>query len=276
MNNQSRDLELEKKIDAYIKGNLSEEEAQQLWQQLLKRPDYIELLETELGVKSILQQRDSDDTDQETAANEKGIVYTLYRSRKWIAAAAAVILLVVSINILQMNTHSSISEAALKDINLTENLSSAQILRSQKSDMTPADSLLNRGFEAAISGDVNEALAMYNKIIDRYGDKPAVVQAHLNKGIIQYNSGEFKNSISSFMAVIKKAKSKSVEREKAYWYMGNAYVNLNQFSKAREAIQNTYSMDGIYRKPSFRLLKKLNHELDDGDLNNSGQQMNEQ
>ncbi len=33
----SRDLELEQQIDAYIKGKLTEEEAQRLWEELLKR-----------------------------------------------------------------------------------------------------------------------------------------------------------------------------------------------------------------------------------------------
>lgn len=48
-----RDLELEKQIDAYLKGNLSEDEALKLWERLFKDPDYIQLMKTELALKSI-------------------------------------------------------------------------------------------------------------------------------------------------------------------------------------------------------------------------------
>ncbi|MDZ7682902.1 MAG: tetratricopeptide repeat protein [Fodinibius sp.] len=154
-------------------------------------------------------------------------------------------------------------------------MSSAQILRSQKRKIAPADSLLNRGFEAAISGDVEKALNYYNQIIEDYKDEPAAVKAYLNKGIIQYNSGSFEESISSFEAVLDNVSKKPIVREKAYWYMGNAFINIDELKKAREAIHTTYAIDGIYRKPAFRLLKKLDHELGNVDFDNFEQQMNE-
>jgi len=271
----SRDLELEKQIDAYIKGKLTEEEAQKLWVKLLQRPDYIDLLDTELGLQSILQNRNLEpQNENHSSAEENNIIYSLKQSKKWIAAAAAVAILVVAVNILQVDTKQQLGELALKDINIAENLSSAQILRSQKTELMPSDSLLNHGFKAAISGDIDKALKMYNKIIEEYGDKPVAVQAYLNKGIIQYNSGSFGESISSFQAVLKKVEQKPVVEEKAYWYMGNAYINIEKLEEARKAIHKTYAMDGIYRKPAFRLLKKLDHELGNVDFDNFEQQMN--
>lgn len=50
-----RDLELEKQIDAYLKGNLSEDEILKLWEKLFLNPDYIQLLKTELAIKSIFK-----------------------------------------------------------------------------------------------------------------------------------------------------------------------------------------------------------------------------
>ena len=273
----SRDLELEKQIDAYIKGNLNEEQAHKLWEQLLQRPDYIELLNTELGVKSIVEERKANQEKTGTSsAEEHTLIYTLKQSKKWIAAAAAVVVLVIAVNILQVDTQQTLEELALKDINIAENLSSAQILRSQKTDITPSDSLLNRGFEAAISGDMDQAITMYNKIIEEYGNKPAAVQAFLNKGIIQYNNGNYSESIASFEAVLKKVESKPVVREKAHWYMGNAYINLEKLKEARTEIKKTYAMDGIYRKSAFRMLKKLDDELGNVDSGNFEQQIKEE
>jgi len=276
MHKMSRDLELEKQIDAYIKGKLSEKEADELWKKLLKRPDYLELLETELAVKSIFEDRDLEDiATGQSKAEESATIYNLKKSWKWIAAAASVAILVIAINFLQIDTNQTISELAVGDIDLSTNIASAPVLRSQKGEMTPADSLLNRGFKAAISGDVDKAIRMYDKIITEYASKPAAVQAYLNKGIIQYNSGDFKNSISSFQQVVKNVEERPVTKEKAYWYLGNAYMNLEQLEKAREAIHKTYSMDGIYRQPAYRILRKLDHELGNTDFDNFEQQMKE-
>lgn len=270
----SRDLELEKQIDAYVKGKLDEEQAQKLWKQLLQRPDYIELLETELAVKSILE--DSSSNSDKHASQESTVIYSLKKSWKWMAAAAAIALLVISINVLQVDTNQNIKELALNNLNYADHLSSAQIQRSQKTEITPSDSLLNKGFEAALSGEVSKAIKMYNKIIEKYGDKPAAVQAYLNKGIIQYNSGNYGDSITSFKAVIDKVNSqKRVVKEKAYWYLGNAYINIEKLNEARDAIHTTYGMDGIYRKPAFRLLRKLDHELGNIDFDNFEQQIKE-
>lgn len=274
MNNTSRDLELEKKIDAYIKGKLSEEEALQLWEQLLKRPDYIELLETELGVKSILENRSSDsDSDNTTSAEQSSIIYSLHRSKKWLGAAAAVAVLVVAVNFFQIDTNQKMGDLTLGEINVAENLSSAPILRTQKSDITPADSLLNRGFQEAISGNVTRALQLYDQIIANHAGESAAVQAYLNKGIIQYNAGQFGESIASFEAVLEHVDNDPVVTEKAYWYLGNAFINIEKLSEARDAIHQVYSMDGIYRKSAFRLLRKLDYKLGNVDYDDFDQQM---
>ncbi|WP_445664006.1 tetratricopeptide repeat protein [Fodinibius sp. AD559] len=269
----SRDIELEQKIDAYVKGKLSEEEAQKLWEKLLQRPEYIELLKTELGVQSILKKRSSN--NHSTSAEENGIIYSIQSSWKWMAAAAAVALLVVSINFFQLDTNKSLQSEVPSQFNLAENLSSAEVFRSQKTETLPSDSLLNRGFEAALSGDISKAIAAYDEIINNYSDESAATKAYLNKGIIQYNSGGFGESIESFKAVIKRDTKRKILEEKAYWYMGNAYINIEQPEKAREAIHKVYSMDGIYRKPSFRLLKKLDYKLGNVDYDNFEEQMKE-
>lgn len=268
----SRDLELEKRIDAYIKGTLTEKEAQKLWEKLLLRPDYIELLETELGVKSILEARTATSGSSSTNAKESGVIYSLKQSRKWIAAAAAaIVVLVAAISFLQFDTQQTIGELAIQNIDISTHLSSAPVLRSQKSEITSSDSLLNRGFEAAISGNIATALKIYNTIIDKHPNKPAAVEAHLNKGIIQYNAGQFTDAIDSFKRVLDQVSENAVTKEKAYWYMGNAFLNINKLSKAHEAINNAYQMDGIYYQSASRLLQKLDEELGDSNPDDTRQ-----
>lgn len=266
MHKMPRDLELEKQMDAYIKGKLSEKEAQDLWEKLLLRADYIELLETELGVKALMEEQSAGPSKADNSeVNESATIYTLKKSWKWIAAAASVAILVVAINFLQFDSGNTTSSWAVNNIDLSSNIASAPVFRSQKGDISAADSLLNRGFQAVISGDITKAIQLYDQIINQHADQPAAVQAYLNKGIIHYNNGEFETAITLFTRTAQKVKESAVTKEKAYWYMGNAYMQLEKFSEAREAIHTAYAMDGIYHQPAFRILKKLDRKLGNDD-----------
>lgn len=52
-----RKLSLVKRIDAYLNGDLDEEESEQLWVELLQHPEYIDYLETEMAVRRIVASR---------------------------------------------------------------------------------------------------------------------------------------------------------------------------------------------------------------------------
>lgn len=256
----ARNIELEKQIDAYIKGQLDDQQAQKLWERLLENPEYIELLNTEIGVRSILTEEI--DQSNEGNADRHALIHTLQNSWKWVVGVAAVVIIAVAINVLELDSQQSLDELALKNINLSENLASAPTLRSaQQKQQTPSDSLLNLGFKAAISGDISKAVKLYDLIIMKHADQPAVVQAYLNKGIIQFNDGNFEGAIASFKQVTDKSEQQSFILEKGYWYLGNAYVNTDSLSRANEAIQKVYSMKGIYYKPAIDLLKKLDEKL---------------
>lgn len=74
MNNDSSNIELQKQIDDYIKGNLSEDEARELWKELLKQPESIDRLQTKIDLTRYHQQAD----------NPKNTFSQYY---KWFAAA---------------------------------------------------------------------------------------------------------------------------------------------------------------------------------------------
>lgn len=272
MNDESRDRHLEKQIDAYIKGNLTESEAQELWVRLMERPDYIELLETELAVKALFTQQASETKSRSKRAvsgtqEPKGFKYTFQHSWKWAAAAAVIIVLIISVNLFRSGIEPPMQNLAITDINIAENLITAPVVRSDTHRQSPVDSMLNRGYQLAISGDLVNAVATYNKIIEQFADSdsPAAAKAYLNKGIIQYNEALYQEAISSFDMALTSVHQDPVTEEKAFWYIGNAYINTNNLQKARDAIHKAYTMDNIYRKPADRLLQKLDSELENRD-----------
>lgn len=264
MEKDSRNIELEKQIDAYIKGRLSEEEAIQLWVKLLQRPDYMDLLETELAVKTVIEEKNNSlEKGEADSFNSK---MKLSESWKWLSAAAAVVLLIVAVNILKMDSVQNIESLALSKINIAENLASPPVTRNQRRKIETEDSLLSAGFKQALSGQLSSALKIYETVIDTDGNRYAVVQAYLNIGIIRYNNGEYRRAAKALEEVLDRSENDDIIQEKAYWFLANANLKLENYEQAREAVYNTYKYKGIYRKSAFRMLMKLDYELGNIDL----------
>ncbi|SHF93989.1 Tetratricopeptide repeat-containing protein [Fodinibius roseus] len=256
----ARDVELEKQIDAYVKGHLTEKQAQELWEELLKNPGYIELLNTEISLRNMVTEADSGKSSSGTKQRH-ALIHSLQNSWKWAAAAVAIVIVAVAVNFFLMDTEQTLDELALNEIPLSESLASAPALRSGQARSTPGDSLLNRGFKEAISGNISKAMELYDVIIQEYPDQPSAVQAYLNRGIIQFNRYNYEGAIVSFKEVVGKAEEQSFLREKGYWYLGNAYINTDSLSRAHEAIFEVYSMEGVYRNPAGDILQKLDKQL---------------
>lgn len=267
MNNNSEHIEVIKLIDGYVKGQLSEEEKDKLWAYMLENPEYYDLMETEASLDAYLREK----TKKEAPVRSIGSG-PMSATWKWMAAAAAVAVLIVGLNLLSLQNDQSIREMAMNEISYGK-IETPDIMRSDTGKPRKIDSLLNLGFEAVVSGEVQNALSIYNNIIDQYSDDPSVARAYLNVGIIQYNKGTYEQAARSFKKAVEIVEDNKLLEEKAYWYMGNAYINIERLPEARDAIHEAFSIDGIYRKPAFRLLRKLDYDLGNVDYDNFEEQI---
>lgn len=247
-----RESEIRKHIDAYVKGRLSGEEIEALWVELAKNPELLKVLEVEVGLKKLL-------ADQKSTKKTEAVIHKLPRWT-WHAAAAAVILLVALLQLFRVETPTELREFVVADIEAKQ-LETADALRGDETGISPADSLLNLGFNAFLSGDEQKALSFFDEIIHSYEEEPYLSKAFLNKGIILYNSGTFEDAAAAFKEAADRAEQSTMIQEKAWWYLGNALVNLGQPEEARAAVFKAYQLNGIFRNPAFRLLIKLNEEL---------------
>lgn len=253
----SRELELRQKIDAYIKGNLGEDEVQALWNEFAKNPELLDLLELEVNVKTIIE--------QEALSNETNPI-KIGRLPKWTwhAAAAAAIIIVALVQLFRVDTPTDIEQFVVQQINPAE-IETADGIRSKDLEITTADSLLNLGFKAVISGDEERALQLFEEIINKYDQEPYGSKAFLNKGIILYNESDFEGAITAFREAANRAEESRMITEKAYWYLGNALINVDELEAAQAAIFEAYQLDGMFRNSAFRLLKKLSNDLGTSD-----------
>lgn len=260
---KSRDQNIYKTIDAYIKGNLNEEETQALWEEFAKDPELLEHLELEVGIKKILRDK---------SQSKKPISVRSLPNWVWHASAAAAILLVALVQLFRVETPNQLEDFLVTTIPYAQ-LETADGLRSEEATISAADSLLNLGFAAVSSGNDEKALEYFNTVIENYDEEPYASKAFLNRGIIEYNNGDYNESILNFEEAAERAKENRMISEKAFWYLGNAYVNIGELEKALTAVGEAYNRDGIFRKPAFVLYQKLSYDLgktDYEDPENSG------
>lgn len=252
----SRELEIRQRIDAYVKGQLKEEEIQELWNEFAKNPELLDVLELEVNVKAIIEKN-------VTQAAPKSKIYKL-PSWTWHAAAAAAIIIVALVQLFRVDTPTNIDQFVVQQINPSE-IETSDGVRNKDMRITTADSLLNLGFEAIISGNEDRALELFDEVINNYGEEPYGSKAFLNKGIILYNEGDYDSAILAFEEAAERVEDSRMITEKAYWYLGNALVNIGELEAAQEAVFQAYQLDGIFRNPAFRLLKKLSDDLGTSD-----------
>ena len=245
--------EIQKQIDSYVKGLLSEEQISELWVQFAKSPELLDELELEVGVRKLIK-------EETQKTSPKPAKVTALPWWTWHAAAAASLLLVVSIQLFQVESKTEIEQFITQSI-APDQIETGDGVRSKEMVVAKADSLLNLGFSAFISGNIQQALSLYNEVIENYDIEPYGSKAFTNKGIVEYNEGDYETSIESFDAALSRVTESRMIEEKAHWYKGNALVNIGELEEARISVLNAYTLDGVFRKPAFLLLQKLNYDL---------------
>lgn len=245
-----------KRIDAYVKGTLSESDIDALWEEFAKDPDLLDQLELEVGIKKIIRDRISKKKIAPTHSLPNWV---------WHASAAAVVLIVALVQLFRVDTPTNLEDFLVLNIP-NEQLETADGIRSKDMAITSADSLLNLGFAAVSAGNDEKAIELFSEVISNYDEEPYVSKAFLNRGIIKYNDGAYPESISNFEEAATRASDNRMISEKAYWYLGNAYVNIGELEKALEAVGEAYNRDGIFRKPAFVLYRKLSYDLGEIDF----------
>lgn len=258
---ESGDIELIRKIDAYVKGALSEEQVDELWAELLQKPDYIDYLETELAVRDLVRDRargrkDSSEVAPDTPQDRKEGALSYLGGWGRVAAAAAVLLVALAYLYWGPHQQPEPKQLALARIDTRTDLALPQVTRGVE-DLGTADSLLNAGYHALVLGNRGEALRLFGDLAEDRGGEADAARANLNIGILEYNAERFAEADSAFRAVTSNHQAPGLVNEKAWWFLGNTYLRMDRPAEAREALKRAASFEGPYRGPAERLLERL-------------------
>lgn len=254
-----KDEKIIKEIDRYIKGDLTPKEIDNLWAEFLKKPEYYRWFETELYLVKMAKDKKTGNIHRlEKTSDKKNSGFKSYK--KWALAAAAVLIISVGLQLFSIDGSGSVYNQAITKIDSSE-LAGADIYRSDEEVSNRLDVIINQGLALAYEGENEAAIETFKNILTQDPTEEQRARAELNLGILLYNMGDYEEAVIYFESVTQIEEITNFFEEKAWWFLGNAYLNLRQLSDARKAVFNAYTLDGRYQSPALSLLKNLDIEL---------------
>lgn len=251
-------IDMVKRIDAYIKGKLSEDQVENLWRDLLKNPEYIDYLETEIGVKGIIESKLRSKSTRDTGSSGSGKHKSFNYHARAIAVAAVLGVLLTFGYFYIFQSGPSPAEMAMTRIELADNLVTPDVTRSRDQDgLKDTDALLRLGYEHALAGNSEQAIEQYKKVIETAEVPGVAAKGYLNLGMVLYNSGSYHQAEISFLEAIDKQSGQNTVMEKAYWYLAHAYLMLDNRDQARSTLVTVSNMNGYFKSQADKILQEL-------------------
>lgn len=253
-------IEILERIDLYIRGKLTQDEIDELWITFLEHPEYYNILETEVHLKSLIKKGEKPQLDSEKSESSNSNSAAIYNFKGWLYAAAAAVLLALGLQFFAIQQPDSMESFALAEIE-QGHLIGADVLRSNSGETENLDVAINDALAAAYEGETERAIEQFQEILNQSPSDQQRARVEMNLGILLYNNGRFEAARDHFESVTEIEGLEDHQAEKSWWFLGNTYLNLNQPREAREAVFNAYSLDGRFQSAALSLLKKLDLRL---------------
>lgn len=234
--------ELEEKIDLYINGQLSAQEVDELWSELIQDGYHLDYLKSAANLKSVIERK-----REERKAQQK--------QKYWYYAAAAVIALLITVmGVMNFSFQSNdLSVQPVASVELDYYRSGDGVI-----DSSSDKKIIQDAISLANTGQVDKAISLLNTELEDASEPEWIAELSLSLGSLHYNENRYKESISYYRNVIdRKDQVGLLMVEKAYWYIGNAYFHMDKLTEAQENIRKAYELNGAYRRVAKSYLDAL-------------------
>lgn len=240
MNKDKEKLQIEERIDQYLNGQLSPDEIDDLWVELIQDDNYLQYMQTSADLRELARQRKA-----ASSAPHRAWMY---------AAAAAIVLLLVVLGSLRMGVFdSSLTVQPVETIELDyyRSTDAPSDLTDRKKIIRDAIELFNQGeFEKAVDLLHTERNKSLNPAANEAVDASWIAELDIALGTLYYNTDRFNDAVFYFSDVIQNYRDavEVLTLEKAYWYLGNSYFQLDMLEEAEQAMREAYELNGAYSR----------------------------
>lgn len=243
--------DLERKIDLYVNGQLTHEEIDDLWAELIQDEYYLDYAKSVASLKSLIEAGRSE--------TPKVIEYNFRRYVSY-AAAAAVVLFVGLFGISNFTDFNSSAPTieAIAEVPFDIYRSETGVLNSNDEDER-----IKEAIALASNGDDEGALRILNEELEKAETPQRIAKVSLSIGSVEYNYRNYQGSIVSFERILDQVPD--VEKpilENGYWFLGNAYFQVDRVNDAKEAFIKAYEMDGDYSRAAKNLIDAISNATD--------------
>ena len=230
-NNLNKDLE--RKIDLYLNGRLSEEETDDLWIELIQDGYYLDYMKSVANLKSIIEEK----REQKTP----GVAIQIRKYASYVTAAAVVIFVGV-LGVMNYSADNTTPVSPIPEIGL-------DIVRSDVGvSANITNEIIKKAIQLAADGSTQEAKDLLSTELSSEENPTLIAEFSITLGSIQYNLGEYREAASNFKIVTEQEGIAENILEKGYWLLANSYFQLDQLEEAKIAFQNTYDLDREYSR----------------------------
>lgn len=251
---------IREKVNRYLAGELNSEEADGLWMDFMQHPEWLEILETETALRQIIAEG--------PYSVQEPVSESLIRKNKWHIAAAVLLLLVISLQLIR-----EYPETSLTDFYITEfSPSFAEQAHNFRDDPDFTNSearLLNRGYLLLDEGREQEAGIRFDSLLGLSNHPPYRAAAHFNLALLAYNSGDLQHSLQrsdSVMVYTFAEQEVTYLIEKNHWLRSHALLRLGRTKEAVAELNKVHRLNGYHSSEAFEILIMLSKMKREGRL----------
>jgi tetratricopeptide (TPR) repeat protein len=246
-------IEIDKKIDEYLKGNLTASEIDGLWADILANPEYLGHLKTEAQLKAYYSKRMPERVADNRIKMRKSMIVSI---------AAVTVFVVALMWILLLDTGVQPPQA-INRIDVFE-METPAITRSDNELIAEPGLILLEGYDLVLDGNDPDAMALFRDVIENYPDSESAMFAKLNLGIIAYNNQDFESALSHFeSASTADADTDTDEmiRQKILWFTANAALLTGKMETAAVYSRDASQLNGYYTEKASEFYATMQAHL---------------
>jgi tetratricopeptide (TPR) repeat protein len=255
---KQKNIALLTQIDQFIKGNLSQEEIDELWEKFLRNPEYFHLFEAELHLRNLIIKGEKPDNINYTSESK---ILEVTGLRSWLFATAAAVLIVFGLQFFSITEQEALNDISLNRIDLSE-LSGIDVFRLNGEALDELELAINEAILTAYENDLNLAILNFTRLLDQPLAHNHKLKVEMNLGILLYNSGRYDEAVNFFNTVSNNPEADANQVEKSLWFKGNGYLKLGDLHNARDSMLRLHSLSASYDQPALALLRKIDLWLD--------------